>query len=102
MIGPRPLVRDEIDVMGEDGQERARVRPGITGWAQVHGGDLLGPDRRDVRGLESKLALDLWYVRHATLRIDLYILLLTARMIVFGEQVDWEAVEKARAGLASR
>src|SRR4051794_6148207 len=97
LIGPRPLVSAEVAVMGEGGRERAEVRPGLTGWAQVHGGDLLGHDYRDVAGLQAKLALDLWYVRHASWRVDLEILRLTARTIVLGERIRWDVIEEARA-----
>lgn len=101
LIGPRPLVPAEVAVMGEGARERAAVRPGITGWAQVHGGDLLGHDHHDVQGIEAKLALDLWYVRHAGLATDLRIIVLTVRMIVQGERICWDVIEAARAALAT-
>jgi hypothetical protein len=67
--------------------ERLAVRPGLTGWAQIHGGrDLTASD---------KAALDLWYIRNASLRVDLRILLATLQMIVFGERADPAAITQA-------
>jgi lipopolysaccharide/colanic/teichoic acid biosynthesis glycosyltransferase len=93
LVGPRPLLARDLATMPDGGRERSGVRPGITGWAQVHGGQLLGGD--------AKLALDLWYVRHASLGLDARILLLTLRMVLQGDRVDAPAVERAKAFLQS-
>ena len=82
-----------LAAMPDGGRERSGVRPGITGWAQVHGGQLLGAD--------AKLALDLWYVRHASPGLDARILALTLRMVLQGDRVDAPAVERAKAFLQS-
>ena len=66
---------------------RATVRPGVTGWAQVNGGLLLTA--------EQKLALDLWYIRHRSLSLDLVILLRTIAMIARGGQIDHRALQLA-------
>jgi hypothetical protein len=67
--------------------ERLAIRPGLTGWAQVNGGrELTASD---------KAALDLWYIKNASLRVDLTILVATARMIVFGERTDHAAIHQA-------
>jgi hypothetical protein len=59
----------------------------LTGWAQIHGGrDLTASD---------KAALDLWYIKNASLRVDLRILLATLRMILFGERADPVAINQA-------
>src|SRR4051812_10790969 len=63
IIGPRPLLLRDLH---EDGADRIRMRPGVTGWAQINGGKLIS--RQD------KMALDLWYAHHASFRLDLIIL----------------------------
>lgn len=75
IIGPRPLLPED---QPSDPEVRLRVRPGITGWAQVNGGKLLSPEEKD--------RLDEWYVRNAAPSIDLRILLATVRVVVFGER----------------
>ncbi|MCB1882650.1 MAG: sugar transferase [Geminicoccaceae bacterium] len=89
IIGPRPLLMQDILRFGDEGMERCRVRPGITGWAQVNGGHRLGP--------KEKLALDLWYVEHAGLALDLRIVLMTLRMMLLGERVNRDAIDAALA-----
>ena len=58
---------------------RLSVRPGLTGLAQVHGGRNISP--------EDKNALDLWYIRNASLWLDIEILLRTVAVLVRGERV---------------
>jgi len=77
-VGPRPLLPQTITELGHTGNERGKVNPGLTGWAQVNGNTLLT--------LEEKVNLDLWYVSHANWRLDLSILLLTAWVMVAGER----------------
>ena len=93
IIGPRPLLATDLAILPDQGRERSTLRPGITGWAQVNGGHQLQ--------IEEKLALDLWYVRHASLLLDLKIALLTLRMMVMGEQVDGDEVARATGRMAS-
>lgn len=88
-IGPRPLLPETVRAMGEAGLIRGQVRPGLTGLAQISGNTLLGPDR--------KTALDLWYVRNRTLRLDLSILLRTPWMMMRGERLDTPLLDKADA-----
>ena len=83
-VGPRPLVTRE---QSSDTLARLVVRPGLTGWAQVRGGRVIS--------VADKTALDLWYVRHASLRLDLRILVETVPMVLFGERVDRGAVRLA-------
>jgi lipopolysaccharide/colanic/teichoic acid biosynthesis glycosyltransferase len=76
IIGPRPTVPVQVAQYTERQRGRLAVKPGITGWAQVNGrASLPWPQR---------IELDLWYVEHATLALDLKILWLTARMLVTG------------------
>lgn len=83
-IGPRPLLpRDQA------AEHRARllVRPGLTGWAQVVGGRIISA--------EDKAALDIWYVKHASIRLDIEIVMRTIRMVVWGERVSETLVNSA-------
>jgi lipopolysaccharide/colanic/teichoic acid biosynthesis glycosyltransferase len=92
IVGPRPLVAAELALLSDGGAERSAIRPGITGWAQVHGGQLLD--------LPAKAALDLWYARHTSLALDLRILLLTVRMVVRGERLDAPVLDRVEAAHA--
>lgn len=83
-IGPRPLL--PID-QAPDYAARLLVRPGLTGWAQVKGG-------REVSAAD-KAALDVWYVRHASLALDLEIALRTVPMVIFGERTNAKAIRRA-------
>jgi lipopolysaccharide/colanic/teichoic acid biosynthesis glycosyltransferase len=76
VIGPRPLLACYLP---DQVTERTTVRPGITGWAQVHGGQRLS--------VEEKIALDNWYVRNAGLWIDLRIVGRTLRMMARGKEL---------------
>jgi lipopolysaccharide/colanic/teichoic acid biosynthesis glycosyltransferase len=76
LVGPRPTVQVQVDRYTERQRRRLAVRPGITGWAQVQG--------RASLPWHERIELDLWYVEHASLMLDLRILALTARMIVTG------------------
>jgi lipopolysaccharide/colanic/teichoic acid biosynthesis glycosyltransferase len=76
LVGPRPTVQVQVDRYTERQRRRLDVRPGITGWAQVNG--------RASLPWHERIELDLWYVEHASLRLDLRILALTARMALGG------------------
>ena len=78
VIGPRPLLPETIAALGEKGTARGEVRPGLTGWSQVNGNTLLS--------LEEKVALDLWYVAHASAWLDLRIAVMTIWVMVGGER----------------
>ena len=69
LVGPRPLLRRYYPYFTERERLRFKVRPGITGWAQVHGRSNLPWDER--------LEMDAWYVENRSLRLDLKILVLT-------------------------
>ncbi len=86
-IGPRPLLpRDLPDRVGE----RIAIRPGITGWAQVNGGQRLSADE--------KVALDAWYVRNAGPLLDLRIIGRTLKMMVRGGDLERLESEPTPAG----
>jgi Bacterial sugar transferase len=88
LIGPRPLLprdqRKNIEI-------RLMVRPGITGWAQVNGGVLLSPDEKE--------PLDEWYIRNASLWLDLRILFMTAIVFFCGERRT-QHLEQAVSGIS--
>jgi lipopolysaccharide/colanic/teichoic acid biosynthesis glycosyltransferase len=88
-VGPRPLLPETLAGFGEFGRKRGTVRPGLTGWAQVNGNTLLD-DR-------SKLALDIWYIDHLSLWLDLVIILKTIATVVRGERIERGNLEKALA-----
>lgn len=93
-VGPRPLLPATVRQMGDLGAARCLVRPGLTGWAQVNGNTLLNDDQ--------KLALDIWYVDHRSLGVDVMILLRTATTIARGERINWSNVAAAETHLAER
>jgi lipopolysaccharide/colanic/teichoic acid biosynthesis glycosyltransferase len=76
LVGPRPTVQVQVDRYTERQRGRLSVLPGITGWAQING-------RASLPWAE-RIELDLWYVEHASLRLDLRILVLSVRMALTG------------------
>jgi lipopolysaccharide/colanic/teichoic acid biosynthesis glycosyltransferase len=79
LVGPRPLMVQYLPYFTDRERLRHTVRPGITGWAQIHGRNEVPWDRR--------LALDVWYVENQSLWLDLKILAATARMVLKREGV---------------
>ena len=77
IVGPRPTVPVQVDRYTERQRGRLAVKPGITGWAQVHGRTELPWDER--------IELDLWYIEHRSWRLDLQILRRTAAMVLGGD-----------------
>jgi lipopolysaccharide/colanic/teichoic acid biosynthesis glycosyltransferase len=76
LVGPRPLLVTYLEHYNAVQQRRHEVRPGITGWAQVH--------RRTAVSWDERLRLDVWYVDHWSLWLDLKIVLMTIReMLTF-------------------
>ncbi len=76
IVGPRPTVNEQVDLYTDHQRRRLEVRPGITGWAQVNGrASLPWPER---------IELDVWYVEHRSLRLDLRILARTVKLLVTG------------------
>ena len=74
LVGPRPLLPAYLPRYSARQAERHRVRPGITGWAQVNG--------RNAIAWPARLELDAWYVEHVSLGLDLKILLLTVARVL--------------------
>jgi lipopolysaccharide/colanic/teichoic acid biosynthesis glycosyltransferase len=74
LVGPRPLLMQYLPLYSTEQARRHEVRPGITGWAQVNGRNALSwPDR---------FALDVWYVDHRSLALDIKICILTLWRVV--------------------
>lgn len=80
LVGPRPLLMQYLRRYSAEQARRHDVQPGLTGWAQVHG--------RNALSWDEKFDLDLWYVDHHTLALDLCILAGTARMVFRGEGIS--------------
>jgi len=76
LVGPRPTVQVQVDRYTQRQRRRLDARPGITGWAQVNG--------RASLPWHERIELDLWYLEHASLALDLRILVRSARMAVTG------------------
>jgi lipopolysaccharide/colanic/teichoic acid biosynthesis glycosyltransferase len=77
IVGPRPTVQEQVDRYTDRQRRRLEVKPGITGWAQINGRtSLLWPER---------IELDVWYVENRSFRLDLRILVKTARMLATGQ-----------------
>ena len=77
IVGPRPTVQRQVDRYTPRQRRRLEVRPGITGWAQVNGRTSLSwPER---------IELDVWYVDHRSLALDLRILARTLRLLATGQ-----------------
>jgi sugar transferase EpsL len=80
LVGPRPLLMDYLNRYTPEQARRHEVKPGITGWAQVNG--------RNALSWEEKFELDVWYVDHWTIWLDLKILLLTIGMWISREGIS--------------
>lgn len=80
LVGPRPLLVEYLNLYSPDQARRHEVRPGITGWAQVNG--------RNAISWEEKLKLDVWYVDHHTMFLDIKILWLTLRKVLLRDGVS--------------
>jgi lipopolysaccharide/colanic/teichoic acid biosynthesis glycosyltransferase len=76
VIGPRPTLRYQVERYTDRQRRRLEVKPGITGWAQIHG--------RATLPWEERIELDVWYVEHRSPRLDLKILLRTPRSLFGG------------------
>jgi lipopolysaccharide/colanic/teichoic acid biosynthesis glycosyltransferase len=74
LVGPRPLLLSYLELYTATQARRHEVLPGITGWAQVHGRNLLSH--------EQKFELDVWYVDHQSLLLDLTILCKTIALVL--------------------
>lgn len=79
LVGPRPLLTEYLGYYSSVQACRHDVRPGVTGWAVVNG--------RHALRFDDRLALDVWYVEHWSLRLDLRILIMTLGQLVRRDHV---------------
>lgn len=80
LVGPRPLLMEYLPLYSPDQARRHEVRPGITGWAQINGRNAVSWDQR--------FQLDVWYIEHGSFWLDLNILWLTVRKVMFREGIN--------------
>ena len=76
LIGPRPTLRYQVEAYDERQRHRLDVKPGITGWAQIHG--------RTKLPWADRIELDLWYIEHRSAKTDALILLRTPLALLGG------------------
>lgn len=82
LVGPRPLLMEYLPLYNVEQARRHDIRPGITGWAQVNG--------RNAISWADKFALDVWYVDHRSLWLDIRILWLTVRKVLVRDGISAE------------
>ena len=82
LVGPRPLLMEYLPLYTKVQLRRHDVRPGITGWAQING--------RNAISWEEKFKFDIWYVDNQSFWLDLEILFLTIKKVVFREGISAE------------
>ena len=80
LVGPRPLLMEYLPLYSAEQSRRHEARPGITGWAQVNG--------RNALSWDEKFKLDVWYVDHRSLWLDIKILWLTVRKVLVREGIS--------------
>jgi lipopolysaccharide/colanic/teichoic acid biosynthesis glycosyltransferase len=80
LVGPRPLLMEYLPLYTPEQARRHAVRPGITGWAQVNG--------RNAISWADKFALDVWYVDHRSLWLDVQILWRTVRKVLVRDGIS--------------
>ncbi len=79
VVGPRPLIAKQLQPYSKHQARRHEVRPGLTGWAQVHG--------RNSITWEQKFGYDVWYVDHVSFLLDFKIIIMTVRSVLTREGV---------------
>ena len=80
LVGPRPLLVEYLDYYTPEEARRHDVRPGLTGWAQIHG--------RNATTWDERLELDAWYAQHRTFLLDLRILWRTVALVFSREGIS--------------
>ncbi|EGQ0374032.1 TPA: sugar transferase [Staphylococcus pseudintermedius] len=91
LVGPRPLLMEYLPLYSEEQRQRHRVKPGITGWAQVNG--------RNAITWEQKFKLDIWYVENQSFKLDMFILYQTVKNVLQKKDITAEnhvTIEKFR------
>ncbi len=86
-VGPRPTLPEQVKEYNELQKRRLSIRPGLTGWAQVNGNTELTWDER--------IWLDIWYLHHWSLWLDLTIMIKTLGIVIWGERRNEKALNQA-------
>lgn len=81
LIGPRPLMPRYLELYSKEQMRRHDVRPGITGWAQVNG--------RNNISWTKKFELDVWYVDHVSLWLDIKIIYMTVMKVLKRADIEY-------------
>jgi len=87
IVGPRPTLKYQVEQYNDSQRRRLLVKPGITGWALIHGRNLLS--------WEERIKYDVWYVGHRTIWLDLWIMLKTIWVVL----ITREGLYERNAGL---
>lgn len=87
LVGPRPLLVQYLALYNKEQHRRHEVRPGITGWAQCHG--------RNAISWTEKFKLDVWYVDHCSLLVDIKIILITIKKVIVRADINNKSGESA-------
>ncbi len=82
LVGPRPLLMEYLPLYNAEQKRRHKVKPGLTGWAQVNG--------RNAISWEDKFKLDLWYVDNQSFWLDIKILFLTVKKVLIKDGISGE------------
>ncbi|WP_232612278.1 sugar transferase [Photobacterium phosphoreum] len=80
LVGPRPLLIQYLPLYNQQQNRRHDVRPGVTGWAQING--------RNAISWKNKFKLDVWYVEHQSLWLDIKIIFLTIKKVFVKEGIS--------------
>lgn len=80
LIGPRPLLPQYLNIFNERQNKRHKVKPGITGWAQING--------RNAISWKQKLEYDVWYVENISAWLDLKIIIKTVKKVILSEDIN--------------
>jgi lipopolysaccharide/colanic/teichoic acid biosynthesis glycosyltransferase len=88
LVGPRPTVPEQVKRYTDFEKLRLKMKPGITGWAQVNGNTQLSWDER--------IKLDVWYIEHWSLWLDFIIVIKTIKVVLFGERPVTKAIKEAK------
>lgn len=82
LVGPRPLLPEYLPLYNSFQKRRHEVKPGITGWAQING--------RNAITWQEKFELDVWYVENVSFWLDVKIIFLTIKKVLFSEGINAE------------
>ena len=85
LVGPRPLLMEYLPLYNQEQNHRHDVRPGVTGWAQING--------RNAISWQNKFKLDVWYVDHQSLWLDIKIIFLTIKKVFVKEGISADGHE---------